>query len=157
KNNNIDRPEVYLPRLQTSVLKDVSDTDPTAIGVDAVSAPNLTPEQRQQLTIEIQPSSLIGPDGQPIANGQAGVSTGPPALVRDMLPPGLLQHTFAITIQAPGVTAFNQPAPMTFPNVFGAAPGTKLNFLSFDHTTGRLVIEGTATVSADGLSATTDP
>jgi hypothetical protein len=46
---------------------------------------------------------------------------------------------------------------MTFPNVFNAAPGTKLNFLSFDHTTGRLVIEGTATVSADGQSVTTDP
>ena len=33
-------------------------------------------------------------------------------------------------------------------------PGTKLNFLSFDHTTGRLVIEGTATVSADGKYVT---
>ena len=29
---------------------------------------------------------------------------------------------------------------------FNAPPGTKLNFLSFDHTTGRLVIDGTATV-----------
>ena len=46
---------------------------------------------------------------------------------------------------------------MTFPNIFDAAPGTQLNFLSFDHTTGRLVIEGTATVSADGLSVSTDP
>ncbi len=46
---------------------------------------------------------------------------------------------------------------MTFPNVFNAAPGEKLNFLSFDHTTGRLVIEGTATVSVDGLTVTTDP
>ncbi len=46
---------------------------------------------------------------------------------------------------------------MTFPNTFGAKPGEKLNFLSFDHTTGRLVIEGSATVSADGLSVSTDP
>ena len=46
---------------------------------------------------------------------------------------------------------------MTFPNVFGASPGDKLNFLSFDHTTGRLVIEGTATVSEDGQFLTTDP
>ena len=29
--------------------------------------------------------------------------------------------------------------------------------LSFDHTTGRLVIDGTATVSPDGLTATTNP
>ncbi|MEO8428335.1 MAG: choice-of-anchor D domain-containing protein, partial [Verrucomicrobiota bacterium] len=32
-----------------------------------------------------------------------------------------------------------------------------MNFLSFDHTTGRLVIEGTATVSADGKTVRTDP
>ena len=45
---------------------------------------------------------------------------------------------------------------LTFPNTFDAAPGSKLNFLSFDHDTGRLIIEGTATVSEDGLSVTTD-
>jgi hypothetical protein len=154
---NRDRPEVYLPRLQTSILQDVSSTGATTIGVDAVSAPNLTPEQRQQLTIEIQPGSLIGPDGQPLAAGQVGISTVPPELVRDMLPPGLLQHTFDITIQAPGISNFATPARMTFPNVFNAAPGTKLNFLSFDHTTGRLVIEGSVTVSPDGLTVVTDP
>src|SRR5204863_4984927 len=77
--------------------------------------------------------------------------------VREMLPIGLLQHTFDITVQAPGITNFATPAPMTFPNLFGAEPGTKLSFLSFDHTTGKLVIEGSATVSADGLSVSTDP
>ncbi len=119
--------------------------------------PNLTDAQRQLLTIEIQPGSLIGPDGQPLASGQIGISTVPPELVRDMLPPGVLEHTFDITVQAPGISNFSTPAPMTFPNVFNAAPGTKLNFLSFDHTTGRLVIEGTATVSDDGLTVATDP
>ncbi len=148
---------VYLPRLQLSILQDVSTTEATMIGVDAESAPNLTPQQRQQLTIEIQPGSLIGPDGQPLASGQVGISTVPPELVRDMLPPGVLQHTFDITVQAPGITNFATPAKMTFPNVFNAEPGTKLNFLSFDHTTGRLVIEGTATVSGDGQTVTTDP
>jgi hypothetical protein len=69
----------------------------------------------------------------------------------------VLQHTFDITVQAPGIATFSTPAPMTFPNVFNAPPGSQLNFLSFDHTTGRLVIEGTATVSADGLSVRTDP
>src|SRR5207244_1756626 len=49
------------------------------------------------------------------------------------------------------------PAQLTFPNVFNAAPGAQLDFLSFDHTTGMLVIEGTATVSADGKTVTTDP
>ncbi|HEV7405628.1 MAG TPA: Ig-like domain-containing protein, partial [Chthoniobacteraceae bacterium] len=154
---NTGRPEVFLPRLQTSILQPVSTTDMTMVNVDAISAPNLTPTQRDQLQLEVQPNSLVGFDGQMMSTGMVGISTVPPELVRDMLPPGLLQHTFDITIQAPGVANFAQPLQITFPNVFNSAPGTKLNFLSFDHTTGMLVIEGTATVSADGLSATTDP
>nr|WP_161501232.1 Ig-like domain-containing protein [Rhodopirellula sp. SM50] len=154
---NLDRLETYLPRIQSSILQTVSDTAITTIAVGAESAPNLTAQQRQHLQLEVQPASLIGPDGQPVAGGQVGISAVPPELVRDMLPAGLLQHTFDITIQAPDAAAFATPLQITFPNVFNAAPGTKLNFLSFDHTTGRLVIEGTATVSDDGLSVTSDP
>ncbi|WP_291983891.1 Ig-like domain-containing protein [Candidatus Accumulibacter sp. ACC005] len=154
---NEERQEVYLPRLQTSILQTVSDSTTTEVGVDAASAPNLTAEQRAQLKLEVQPGTLIDADGNVMSAGQVGISTVPPELVRDMLPSGVLQHTFDITIQAPGVAAFATPLEITFPNVFNAAPGTKLNFLSFDHTTGRLVIEGTATVSADGKSVTTDP
>src|SRR5207253_10254798 len=108
-------------------------------------------------TIQIGGDSLVGTDGRPVTNGIIGISTVPPEVVRDMLPPGVLQHTFDVTVQAPDIATFATPAPMTFPNVFNAPPGSKLNFLSFDHTTGRLVIEGTATVSADGLSVHTDP
>ena len=54
------------------------------------------------------------------------------------------------------MATFAEPVQITFPNVFNAAPGTKLNILSFDHTTGRLVINGTATVSADGLTVVSD-
>lgn len=151
------REDVYLPRLLESILQPVSATDPTVVGVDAGSAPNLPPEQIPLLTLEVQPGSLVGHDGQPLADPTVGISTVPPELVRDMLPPGVLQHTFDITIQAPDAAVFTAPATLTFPNVFNAPPGSQLNFLSFDHTTGRLVIEGTATVSADGLTVTTDP
>src|SRR5207253_1839065 len=99
----------------------------------------------------------VDANGQTLNNVQVGISTVPPELVRDMLPTGVLQHSLDITVQAPGVATFTTPISMTFPNVFDAAPGTQLDFLSFDHTTGRLVIEGTATISADGQSATTDP
>ncbi len=157
RESNRDRQEVYLPRVPASILHDVSNTQPTLIGVDAESAPNLTPEERAMLSIEVQPGSLLDQNGNPLTAGQVGISTVPPELVRDMLPPGVLQHTFDITVQAPGITNFSTPAPMTFPNIFNAPPGTQLNFLSFDHTTGRLVIEGTATVSADGFSVHTDP
>lgn len=148
---------VHLPRLETAILHDVSPTEVTTVGVTAGSAPNLTPEQRPYLTLSVQPGSLIGPDGRPVAAGQVGISTVPAEMVREMLPPGQLQHAFDITVQAPGVSNFSVPAPMTFPNWSGAAPGTVMNFMSFDHTTGRMEVEGTATVSADGLSVTTDP
>jgi hypothetical protein len=148
---------VYLPRLQTSILHSVSDTQPTTVGLTADSAPDLTPEQQSELKLTVQPGTMIGQGGQKMASGQIGVSIVPPDLVKDMLPEGDLQHTFDITIQAPGVATFTTPAQLTFPNVFNAAPGTQLDFLSFDHTTGMLVIEGTATVSADGKTVTTDP
>jgi hypothetical protein len=148
---------MYLPRLATSLLRTVSASDTTLITLDAESAYNLTPDEQQFLTVEVQPGSMIGADGLPVASGQVGISVVPPELVEGMLPPGLLKHTFDITVQAMGFTNFSTPAPMTFPNVFGAPPGSQQNFLSFDHTTGRLVVEGTATVSQDGLSVRTDP
>ena len=147
----------YLPRVATSVLKPVDAASGATLVAEPAGAPNLTPEQRALLTIEVAPGSLVGADGQKVAAGTIGISTVPPELVMDMLPPGVLQHTFDITVQALGTTNFSRPAKMTFPNVFNAPPGTKLDFLSFDHTTGRLVIEGTATVSADGEYAATDP
>lgn len=147
----------FLPRLPNEILQTVLASEKTMIVGDAISAPNLPPEQRSLLSIEIQPNSLVAPDGSKIDSAEIGISTVPPELVMDMLPAGVLQHTFDITIQALGVANFSTPAPMTFPNVFDSPPGTQLNFLSFNHDTGLLEIEGTATVSEDGASVTTDP
>ncbi|NML45874.1 phosphatase PAP2 family protein [Ramlibacter sp. G-1-2-2] len=154
---NAGRVEVYLPRVPSDVLQPVSDTQPTTITVDnPQAASQLTNEQRARLTLTINPGSAVDAQGNPVANVQIGISTVPPELVMDMLPPGVLQHTFDITIQAPGVATFTDPVKITFPNVFNAAPGTKLDILSFDHTTGKLVINGTGTVSADGLTVVSD-
>ncbi|MFO0911602.1 MAG: FG-GAP-like repeat-containing protein [Pirellulales bacterium] len=150
-------PVMYLPRLRESILSQVDGAVGATLGVGPDGAPELTEEERQYLTIEVAPGSLLDEKGEPLASARIGISTVPPELVRDMLPPGILQHTFDITVQAMGVGVFSTPAPMTFPNLFGAEPGTQLNLLSFDHTTGRLEIEGTATVSADGKSVRTDP
>jgi len=147
---------MYLPRLPLDILKFVDASQTTRIVADEVTAPQLPVEQRQLLTLEVPADSLVGLDGRKLDSALIGISTVPPELVEGMLPPGVLKHSFDITVQTPGIANFSTPAPMTFPNVFGAAPGSKLNFLSFDHTTGRLVIEGTATVSDDGLSARTD-
>ncbi|WP_040409795.1 Ig-like domain-containing protein [Asticcacaulis sp. AC402] len=154
---HLGRGEAYLPRLSNDILQAVSATETTEVTLKPSGSYGLSAEQADQLKLVIQPGSLVDENGDPVTNAMVGVSTVPPELVRDMLPPGVLEHTFDITIQAPGSAVFTEPAQLTFPNVFNAAPGTQLNFLSFDHTTGRLVIEGTATVSADGLTVVTDP
>ena len=151
------RGEVYLPRIDAAVMTPVSDTAPTVVRTTAAAAPDLTPAQAAAIQLVVQPGTALDADGHPVAHPTIGVSTVPPELVRDMLPAGLLQHSFDITIQAPGVAVFTTPVQITLPNVFDAAPGTKLNLLSFDHTTGMLVIDGTGTVSADGLTVVSDP
>jgi hypothetical protein len=155
-------PAVYLPRVATNILTPISNTQPTTVMAPANSdtgAGNfgLTSQQLGQLSLTIQPGSVVDANGKPVQNPQVGISPVPPQLVMEMLPPGLLQHTFDITIQAPGGAVLTQPATLTMPNVFGLAPGEKTFMLSFDHTTGRLVIDGTATVSADGQTVNSDP
>jgi Bacterial Ig-like domain/Bacterial pre-peptidase C-terminal domain/SdrD B-like domain/Bacterial Ig domain/LVIVD repeat len=149
---------VYLPRLQTSLLSPVSPTEPTTVGVNALTAPDLSPEDAEYLTLTVQPGSILGFDGLPIPIPKIGVSTVPPEMVQGMLPAGFRdQHTFEITIQAPGASVFTTPVAITFPNFQNAAPGTQVNIYSFDHTTGLVVPDGTGTVSADGQSVRSDP
>lgn len=157
QQENLDRPEVYLPRISSTIFTTIAEDEPTVVTTPVEGAPNLTEEQRQRIQLVVQPNSVVGEDGQLLNNAQVGISTVPPELVRDMLPPGLLQHTFDLTIQAPGAAVFSTPLQLTLPNVFSAPPGTKLNLLSFDHTTGRLVIDGTGTVSEDGQFVVSDP
>src|SRR5207237_4338712 len=97
---------------------------------------------------------MVGVDGQKLSSGQVGFSTVPPSLVRDMLPQGVMQLATTLTIQAPGVASFSTPLQVTFANIYGAPPGTKLDVYSFNHTTGLLEITGTATVSSDGRAVT---
>jgi len=154
---NLDRPEVYLPRLSTGILQTLSETAPTVITAGANAGLNLTDAQREKLQIIVQPNSALDENGQPIANAQVGIQMVDPALVRDMLPAGIMQLAATFTIQAPNVAAFSQPVAMSFPNLYGLAAGEKTFFYSFNHTTGQLEISGTATVSGDGLSVVTDP
>ena len=155
-------PAVYLPRVASDILTPVSGSAPTVVtapddtdfGAGQVS---LTAEQLSELSLTVMPGSVVDADGVPVANPTVGISPVPPAIVQDMLPAGILQHTFDITIQAPGSAIFTQPATLTVPNTMGLSPGEKTYVLSFDHTTGRLVIDGTATVSADGKTISTDP
>ncbi len=154
-------PAVYLPRVASDTLTTLSTTAPTVVTAPSNSdlgsgAFTLTQQQLASLSLTVQPNSVVDANGNPVPNAQVGIAPVPASIVQDMLPAGLLQHSFDITIQAPGGSVFTSGASLTMPNVFGLAPGQKTYILSFDHTTGRLVIDGTATASADGKTVTSD-
>jgi membrane-associated phospholipid phosphatase len=148
---------VYLPRLESAILQPAGGTTSTTIGLAPGADQGLTPDQASEYSITVAPDSLVGADGQKMSSGQVGFSTVQPALIRGMLPQGVMQLATTLTIQAPGVATFSTPLAVTFANVYGAAPGSQLDVYSFNHTTGDLEITGTATVSADGRTVTTDP
>jgi hypothetical protein len=149
-------PAVYLPRLQESILTPVSNTAPTVVTMQPDAATGLTVEQASEVSLTVAPDSLIGVDGKPLENGTVGISMVPESLIQDMLPAGM-STVATLTIQAPGVVKFATPLTMTWPNLYGAAPGTQVLTYSYDHTTGMAVVNGTATVSADGKTISTDP
>jgi hypothetical protein len=60
------------------------------------------------------------------------------------------------TVQPPG-TRFDPPARISYPNVDALPSGAVTEVLSFDHDIGQYVSVGTATVSEDGSSITSDP
>ncbi len=71
------------------------------------------------------------------------------------LPDGT-QSRLVVTIQPEGLE-FNEPAPISFPNVDGLEPGERTVIYSFDHDVGAYVSVGTATVTDDGQSIVSDP
>ena len=66
------------------------------------------------------------------------------------------QPRFIVTIQPAG-TRFDPPAPITFPNTDGLAPGAISDLYAFDHDLGRFVTFGTGAVSPDALTIASDP
>jgi hypothetical protein len=65
------------------------------------------------------------------------------------------QPRFVVTIQPVG-THFNPPARMTIPNVDGLAPRAVTEMYSYDHDLASFVAIGSATVSEDGSTITSD-
>jgi VCBS repeat-containing protein len=153
---------VYLPRIDEDIFVEIGTGAPTVVQATGSANSSLTGDQLSRMTLTVAAGSLVDGSGNPVAV-EVGIATVPPSMVMDMLPEGVLQHSFDITIQVRGVNGeaiddpvFTTPAILEMPNTFGLAAGEKTFVLSFDHTTGRLVINGTATVSADGLSIVTD-
>ena len=56
-----------------------------------------------------------------------------------------------------GATRFDEPAPVTVPNLDDLSPGSKTRFFSFNHDKGEFEPVARGTVSSDGETISTDP
>jgi hypothetical protein len=116
--------------------------------------PGIDPATWDRLKVTYPANSAIDRSGTPAT--QAAVIPVPPDRLLAPLPPGQ-NPKLVISIQAPGATQFDTPAPATFPNLDGLPPGAQSLVWSFNHDAGRWDVIGTGTVSADGKTITTDP
>ena len=116
-----------------------SQTDP-----DGDDVPN---DDLDLVRLTVPEGSLINPDGSP------GTRVGIFQVASDRLPaplPDGLNHSFDITVQADAPN-FDIPAPISFPNTEGLAPGEQSLLMSFDHARGEWIVVGTMTaVDEDG-------
>jgi predicted secreted protein len=149
--------EIFLPRIGGGTLRAVSATTPTTVGFPAevlASNPALAGVQ-----IEVPPNALFADDGT--RGGRVGMAPVSPDRLPEPLPPGL-SFPLVITVQTDGPQNFDQPVPVSFPNlpdpVTGRVlkPGEKSALWSFDHDLGIWEIVGPMTVSADGRLLVSD-
>jgi hypothetical protein len=150
--------EVYLPLIQAGALQAVSASAETTVAfVPSVVAAN---PALAGVNVRIPANGLFNDAG--VRGGQVGIAPVEPDRLPEPLPPGL-NLPLVITLQTDGPMNFDQPVPMRFPNlpdpVTGMLlpPGAKTMLWSFNHDTGRWEPQGTATITADGLYAETDP
>ncbi len=152
---------VYLPPMAMADIVPLSATQDTPVGFGAAAMTELTnmfpgvdPAVWGQMQVVYPVGSAV--DDQGNAATTAIVIPVPPDRIPAPLPAGL-EPELVISIQAPGATSFDTPAPITFPNLENLPPGEKASVLSFNHDAGRWDFIGLGTVSADGAVVVSDP
>lgn len=149
---------VHLPFISGDSLQPVNLTETTLVTFpESVVAAN--PEWAG-VRLEVPPNALFSDQG--VRGGRMGIAPVAPDRLPEPLPPGL-RLPLVITVQTDGPENFDTPVPVRFPNLPDPMtgerlpPGSKTVLWSFNHDTGRWEPQGLATVTADGLYATTDP
>lgn len=140
--NELDRP-IYLPKLNTG--------SPINPAVDTTIEATLR-EGNAPVQVDIVAGSLLTQQGAPFT-GNLSITEVPVDRTPAALPPNLLPD-FLVTIQ-PGEMVFTTPAPVTFPNTAGWAPGTPMDLWSINPTTGEFENVGEMEVSGDGTTIDT--
>ena len=150
--------EIFLPLIHANALKTVSATEETKVTfVPSVVASN---PALTGVEIMVPANALFSDNGA--RGGRVGMAPVPPERLPEPLPPGL-NLPLVITIQTDGGSNFDVPVPVKFPNLPDPVTGVKLGsgektvLWGFNHDTGRWEVQGTMTISADGLFAVTDP
>ncbi|NHZ97548.1 choice-of-anchor X domain-containing protein [Massilia sp. CCM 8734] len=140
-DNTIGMP-VYLPELNHGNRACVDET--TGGTVTIPEAPGFA------LTIAAGAATFPG------GSRSGCVSVTPVNIDKVPMVPGFGQQPrFIVTIQPVG-THFNPPARMTIPNVDGLAPRAVTEMYSYDHDLASFVAIGSATVSQDGSTISSD-
>jgi RHS repeat-associated protein len=135
-NNVIARP-IFLPKLDIAngmTINPVIDTTVMSAALPGTS-------------VFVAAGTLMNQQGIPFT-GVLSITEVPSDLTPAALPENLLPD-LVVTIQ-PGEMVFATPAPMTFPNRSGWAPGTLMNLWSINPTTGQFDDVGDMRVSTDG-------
>ena len=155
-DNNVG--DIYRPLVTAGTLQEVSNSSDTVVEFPA----GVLAEQPELVgvSITVPAGSLYSDDGT--FGGQVGIAPVDPSRLPGALPEDL-QFALVITVQTDGPTNFDVPTPVRFPNlpdpVTGELlpPGAKSALWSFNHDTGRWEIQGSMTVSDDGLFVVSDP
>ncbi|WP_017719654.1 Ig-like domain-containing protein [Kamptonema formosum] len=163
---------VYLPPMAASDVQQLSAAEDTQVGFGEASKaqlqalfPDIDPSFWELTNVTFPANSARDDEGNAATQGMI-VPVAPDRLPAP-LPPNL-DPQLVISIQAGGASGFNResnggatnfdvPAPVTFPNLDGLAPGEKSLLWSFNHDAGKWEVIGTGTVSEDGKSVVSDP
>ncbi|MGN6548033.1 MAG: hypothetical protein ACTHK7_23565, partial [Aureliella sp.] len=140
-NNVIDRP-IYLPTLDLANGKTIDPTRDTTVTTAALPG----------VSLSIKAGSLLDQQGTPFT-GVLSITQVPSSRTPAALPANV-DPDLVVTIQ-PGQMVFATPAPMTFPNRAGWAPGTRMDLYSINPVTGQFDDVGDMQVSPDGQTIET--
>ena len=149
---------IYLPLIRTNTLQAVSVMQETTITFPpSVLASN---PALAGVHITVPPNSLFSDNGS--RGGMVGIAPVAPDRLPGPLPPGL-EFPLVITVQSDGGENFDRPVPARFPNLPDPRagqllpPGAKSALWSFNHDKGLWELQGSMTVTADGLFVESDP
>ncbi len=162
--------DIFLPLMSLGDIQDLSSIDSTEIGFGEAGKnelarlfPNVNPAMFNMMKVTFEPGSARDDFGN-VATQAVVIPVAPDRIPAPL--PATLNPSLVISVQAGidgnfngagGATNFDVPAQVSFPNIEEMAAGEKMLLMSFDHDVGEWVVNGTATVSDDGMSVVSDP